>query len=366
MPLLHHGEEEALEHLGASSLDTWLGMTFSNLIALCIMLTTAATLNAQGIVTIESAATAGGPGAAPDRRRLRLRALHRRHRRHRPARDPGARGLGGVRGRGNLPAGPSAWGSTLLEARGFYTILSPAPRSCGVGLGFTSLDPIKALIWSAVVNGVIAVPIMVVMMLLAAETPEVMGQLHGAPAGFACSGWFSTARDGCGGDRDVRDDVGPVTLLSHTRETIADPVPGPPMTIAPEQIDDELYHRIQQDLLDDLDEELEMEVEDRGPGGEPDARRPDAGGPQALLPEFQAAARLVIGQDWIVAAGRRVLSDPGDLDPSRGRPKASRCPVHSARIPGGSSPARSAGHPGSRNGTATRAPARASGHHRSR
>ena len=60
----------------------------------------------------------------------------------------------------------------------------------GVGLGFTQVDPIHALLWSAVANGVIAVPIMVVMMLLAAK-PEVMGQFT-ARRRLRTLGWVST------------------------------------------------------------------------------------------------------------------------------------------------------------------------------
>ena len=44
----------------------------------------------------------------------------------------------------------------------------------GVGLNFTPIDPIKALFWSAVINGVVAVPVMVMMMLLATRR-DVMG-----------------------------------------------------------------------------------------------------------------------------------------------------------------------------------------------
>ncbi|MGZ5035199.1 MAG: Nramp family divalent metal transporter [Usitatibacter sp.] len=187
-PLLHHDEKEALEHLRRIRLDTWLGMTFSNLIALCIMLTTAATLNAQGIVTIETATQAA-------------QAL-------RPIAGDFAFALftAGIVGTGMLAipvlAGSAAYavsetfrwpiglGLTLLEARGFYAILSGA-TIVGVGLGFTSLDPIKALYWAAVVNGVIAVPIMVVMMLLSGKR-EVMGRFTARPR-LRVLGWFSTA-----------------------------------------------------------------------------------------------------------------------------------------------------------------------------
>jgi NRAMP (natural resistance-associated macrophage protein)-like metal ion transporter len=186
--LLDHTPEEAKEHLKRIKIDTWLGMTFSNLIALCIMLTTAATLNAQGIVTIETATQAA-------------QAL-------RPIAGDFAFALftAGIVGTGMLAipvlAGSAAYavaesfrwpiglGLTLLEARGFYTILSGATL-VGVGMGFTSIDPIKALYWAAVVNGVIAVPIMVVMMLLSAK-PEVMGPFT-SRLRLRVIGWLSTA-----------------------------------------------------------------------------------------------------------------------------------------------------------------------------
>ena len=76
------------------------------------------------------------------------------------------------------------------KARGFYATLSAATL-LGVALNFTSIDPIKALFWSAVVNGVAAVPIMVVMMLMTAN-PKVTGTLR-LPLRQKILGWTSTA-----------------------------------------------------------------------------------------------------------------------------------------------------------------------------
>jgi Mn2+/Fe2+ NRAMP family transporter len=76
-----------------------------------------------------------------------------------------------------------------LEAKGFYGIIALATL-LGAGIDFTSIDPIRALIWSAVLNGVIAVPIMAVMMRMAVR-PDIMGpfmirrRLHRL-------GWFAT------------------------------------------------------------------------------------------------------------------------------------------------------------------------------
>jgi Mn2+/Fe2+ NRAMP family transporter len=77
-----------------------------------------------------------------------------------------------------------------MKARGFYAILTIATL-LGVALNFTSIDPIKALFWSAVINGVIAVPIMAVMMLLAVK-PEVMGAFVIARR-LRFLGWLATA-----------------------------------------------------------------------------------------------------------------------------------------------------------------------------
>ena len=77
-------------------------------------------------------------------------------------------------------AGAFRWDSSLehdlKSAKPFYAIISLATLG-GVLLGFTGLDPIKALFWSAVVNGVISVPIMAVMMAMAVK-PAIMGTLR--------------------------------------------------------------------------------------------------------------------------------------------------------------------------------------------
>jgi Mn2+/Fe2+ NRAMP family transporter len=77
----------------------------------------------------------------------------------------------------------------LLEAREFYGIIALATLG-GVALDFTPIDPIKALFWSAVINGVIAVPIMVVMMLLA-DDPKVMGPFV-VTRRLKALGWLAT------------------------------------------------------------------------------------------------------------------------------------------------------------------------------
>lgn len=148
-------------------------MGFSNLVAFFIMLTTAMTLHAHGIHDIQSSAQAA-------------QAL-------RPIAGDFAFLLFslGIIGTGLLAipvlagsaayaiAGTFGWSSSLEEAPRtaprFYSIIVIATL-LGVALVFAPFDPIQALYWSAVVNGVISVPIMAVMMLMAARE-DIMGHL---------------------------------------------------------------------------------------------------------------------------------------------------------------------------------------------
>ncbi|HVT35117.1 MAG TPA: divalent metal cation transporter [Nevskiaceae bacterium] len=175
-------------HLRRIKTDTWFGMGFSSLIAFFIILTTAATLHAHGVQHIETSAQAAEAlrPIAGDFTFLMF-AL-------------------GIIGTGMLAvpvlAGSAAYAVTesfewrngldlkLLEAREFYGIIAFATLG-GVVLGFTSIDPIQALIASALVNGVIAVPIMVVMMLLASR-PDVLGK-YVITRRHRVGGWAATA-----------------------------------------------------------------------------------------------------------------------------------------------------------------------------
>lgn len=76
------------------------------------------------------------------------------------------------------------------EATAFYIVLAISGL-LGGGLNFTSLDPIKALYWGAVVNGVLAAPIMTILMVLA-RRPKVMGALI-VMGWLYWLGWASTA-----------------------------------------------------------------------------------------------------------------------------------------------------------------------------
>ncbi len=185
---LKEAPEQAHTHLQRIKIDTYIGMGFSNLIAFFIILTAAVTLHLHGITDIQTSAQAA-------------EAL-------RPLAGEFAFLLftAGIVGTGLLAvpvlAGSAAYaiaesfdwriglGRKLMEARGFYMILIIATL-LGVALNFTPIDPIKALFWSAVINGVIAVPMMVVIMLMVAR-PDVMGQFVVTP-GLRITGWLATA-----------------------------------------------------------------------------------------------------------------------------------------------------------------------------
>jgi Mn2+/Fe2+ NRAMP family transporter len=77
----------------------------------------------------------------------------------------------------------------LHEAQGFYAIIGVATVG-GVALNFTHLDPMRALVWSAEINGIIAVPIMAVMMLLASRR-DIMGDFVIRPR-LRRLGWAAT------------------------------------------------------------------------------------------------------------------------------------------------------------------------------
>ena len=179
--------EQAKENLRRIKIDTYFGMGFSNLVAFFIILTTAVTLNMHGMTDIQTsaqAATALRPIAGDFA--FLLFSL-------------------GIIGTGLLAipvlAGSSAyamagafkWKNSLertpMEAKQFYGIIAISTL-IGIGLDFTPIDPIKALYWSAVTNGVISVPIMVVMMLMAVR-PEIMGQFV-ITTKLKVLGWLAT------------------------------------------------------------------------------------------------------------------------------------------------------------------------------
>ena len=185
-PLRNH-PEQAVRQLQRIKVDTYIGMGFSNLIAFFIMLTTATTLYAHGVKDIQSSAQAA-EALRPLAGRFAFLLFSM-----------------GIIGTGLLAvpvlAGSSAFalaesfrwkhGLDLTPLRGirFYGVIAVSTL-IGVGLGFTRIDPIKALYWAAVINGVISVPIMFVMMRMVAN-PKIMGEFVVGQR-LSVLGWLAT------------------------------------------------------------------------------------------------------------------------------------------------------------------------------
>jgi len=184
----HYG---AKQEFGRIRADTIAGMAFSNIIAVSIMIVAAATLHATGKTDIETSAQAA-------------EAL-------RPVAGQFAEIIFalGIIGTGLLAvpvlAGSTAYaigegrqwivglGRKPREAMSFYSVLALS-GVIGIALNFTPISPIAALYWSAVVNGVLAVPIMVLLMMLV-RRHDVMGKfVIGGPLYWL--GWLSTAAMG--------------------------------------------------------------------------------------------------------------------------------------------------------------------------
>jgi len=96
-----------------------------------------------------------------------------------------------------LPLTPSAKdaagrsGSRASEGGGRVLFGAGAVAAIGIALNFTSINPISALYWSAVINGVLAIPVMVLLMIMARRS-DVMGRfVVGGPLYWL--GWLSTA-----------------------------------------------------------------------------------------------------------------------------------------------------------------------------
>jgi len=177
-------------HLTHIAVDTWVGMLFSNLTAFFIIVVCGATLNANGVVHIDTAAQAAEAlrPLAGDFAFI-LFAL-------------------GIVGTGLLAvpvlAGSAAYavaeafglrGSLELPANraiGFYAIVSAATMG-GAALAATNIDPIAMLFWTAVINGVVAVPIMVAIMLVIMGGSGRRSRLSAVPRWIKVLGWM-----GCG------------------------------------------------------------------------------------------------------------------------------------------------------------------------
>ncbi|MEO5970899.1 MAG: divalent metal cation transporter [Bdellovibrionia bacterium] len=190
----HHGQRplgkapsQATQQIRRIKIDTYVGMGFSNLIAFFIMLTTAATLNANGVFTVQTAAQAA-EALRPVAGRFCFLLFSF-----------------GIIGSGMLAipvlAGSAAYGISEAfswkvglgrspsEAKGFYSVIAIATL-VGLALTFLKVNPIQSLIWSAVLNGIIATPIMAIMMLMTSN-PKVMG-MYVLPSRLKIMGWIAT------------------------------------------------------------------------------------------------------------------------------------------------------------------------------
>jgi Mn2+/Fe2+ NRAMP family transporter len=163
-------------------------MGLSNAIALFIIIATAATLHRAGVLDVETSAQAAEA----------LRPV--------AGRFAFLRFSLGIIGTGMLAvpvlAGSAAYAVAetfkwrrgldrkLREARGLYAIVAFATLG-GIALTFSPIDPIKALFWSAVINGFIPLPVLIVMMLLAGSK-KVMGEFVSGPW-LKFVGWLATA-----------------------------------------------------------------------------------------------------------------------------------------------------------------------------
>jgi NRAMP (natural resistance-associated macrophage protein)-like metal ion transporter len=184
---LREAPEHARRHLRRIKIDTWFGMAFSNAIAFAIMVTAAVTLREAGITDIQSSAQAA-QALRPIAGELAFELFAM-----------------GIIGTGMLAipvlAGSAAYavaesmkwpighGLAPLEAKGFYSIIAIATL-IGVAIDFTPLDPFRALYAAAILNGVVAAPIMAVMMRMAVRT-DIMGPFVIRPR-LRRLGWLAT------------------------------------------------------------------------------------------------------------------------------------------------------------------------------
>src|ERR1700722_3713373 len=178
---------QAPEQLERIRMDTLVGMGFSNLVAFFIILTAASTLHVHGITDVSSCAQAASM----------LRPI--------AGRFATILFVFGVVGTGLLAvpvlAVSAAYGigegfqwKTGLEnkpkqAPRFYAAISIA-TVIGLAMNFLHIDPVRALVWAAVLNGLAAAPLMVVIMLMASNR-KVMGKFA-LPSYLLWMGWIAT------------------------------------------------------------------------------------------------------------------------------------------------------------------------------
>jgi NRAMP (natural resistance-associated macrophage protein)-like metal ion transporter len=186
-PLLEK-PQQAKSELTRIGWETWVGMGMSNLVAFFIMLATAVTLHANGHTDIQSTAQAA-EALKPIAGNFAFALF-----------SIGIIGTGLLAvpvlagsvayAAGELFAWPTGLEHPPQEARGFYAVIA-ASILLGIGVDLSPLDPIKALVWSAVINGVVVVPVLIAMMIVASR-PAQMGKFV-ASRGQKIGGWATTA-----------------------------------------------------------------------------------------------------------------------------------------------------------------------------
>jgi NRAMP (natural resistance-associated macrophage protein)-like metal ion transporter len=185
---LKKAPDQAPAQLRRIKIDTYVGMGFSNLIAYFIILSTAATLHASGKTDISTAAQAAEalrPIAGIFASLLFSLGVI----------GTGLLALPVLGGSGAYAVGEALRWPVGLErkakaAKAFYAVLALSTL-VGLALNFTKVDPIKALVWAAIINGVTAAPVMFLIMLLASKR-KVMGELT-LPAYLKILGWTGVA-----------------------------------------------------------------------------------------------------------------------------------------------------------------------------
>jgi Mn2+/Fe2+ NRAMP family transporter len=187
-PPLIVAPEHAQAEISRIRFDTYVGMGYSNIIGLFIIVSTAATLNAAGITDIQTSAQAA-EALRPIAGELTFVLF-----------ATGIIGIGllavpvlagsGAYALGEALEWPTGLDRKPREARAFYATIAVSTL-IGVFINFTGLDPIRALFWSAVINGVVAVPLMAMIMLIAMRL-DVMGRFV-LPRALWAMGWICTA-----------------------------------------------------------------------------------------------------------------------------------------------------------------------------
>jgi NRAMP (natural resistance-associated macrophage protein)-like metal ion transporter len=179
---------QAAEQFRRIALDTRVGMAISNFVAFFIILTTGATLHASGTPSVIASSADAAKALEPLAGKLAFWLF-----------------ACGILGTGLLAvpvlAGSAAYavaellhwpGSLEYHARGapkFYGVLAAAMLG-GVGLNLAGIDPIRALFWAAVVNGIVAVPVMFLIMLMSANR-HIVGPFL-LPLHLRIGGWIAT------------------------------------------------------------------------------------------------------------------------------------------------------------------------------